>query len=1800
MSIYNEAAEFKGPVTTKWLNLNTSPGTVSHSEGIMYYNSTYNTFNLYNDDTTLDLSIGHQTVVKVYNNTGVALPGGKVISVDGVDGSGFGYAVLADATDDALRNATTGLVFADIANGSYGYVVMQGILRDVDTSSIAEGLPVWLNTAEPGGLTSTEPTDDIVSIGTVLTSHATTGTILINIKIAGSGGSIWYNEPLPPAAYPSYVGPRLMTNEVTNGIWIQADVNEATGYAITNEHAGNAAYAGIDLTTDTSGNIGGGIYAFGTGYYVSRLQSTTAMWSTTDYEILTARENTEFRIRLGNKPTDSFDDADTDEVFKIESDFQTSFPELTTALINTKGDQSAVHKKYVDDSITAGVLNIYNVDGTITAERTVTVHDDGLTFNSSGSSELYIDTDSISIDAQSFGIADTNGSGINAAGGELELVGTYGSIYLRPGDGGAFDTIVDGQVWTAVGTGGEGRWITPSATIVGITGTKAEFNTALTDGSFVFVGDNVSVLTNDAGYITSSSLHDAVTLSGTGTYLTLVGQDIQVDPITESDISDLQAYLLAADLTGYVQTIDIDTFAELDAIVADESLIKNTGTPVANQLAKWTAANTLQGIPDITLTATTLTIDVAEFGNSTFSMTNTGVVSLYGATSMLLKSDGVTIQDVGAANMAIFTSGTSVSLYNELILPDYGGGAYLDAGKEEYVLSVHANGNVIETAFSDFQLVADLDDYLRADVADVKTAGNLTFNDNVYAIFGTGGDSGIHSNGTNTAWQLVVGDLLIQDSVTTRFTFGRTTGNFTANGFVQALTGVHTYANTKVTLDTNEDAFSFIINDWSDAGYGFGAGSTIYATYADAGHHFINGEDDGYDDVYARTFHIQNGGKLNFISEFGSIEEDTNNSYGFGANEIVFASEGDGNGFHFIEGETYGYQDVTAGAFITDGGASTQVVLGDGTLGTISSLSVGDADTLDSLDSLQFLRSDVDDDMVGIIYLKASTNNKLVVGSNNWFTMADRSGYAKLLWFADYENATDLYGRHPSINPYEITGISSGLNFNFYTNTGDDTILGSEITALKVRTTGIESIAITAAGAVTGNTIVKASATSDDILLGDGTTTSLALLATSADLSSYLLNTTDTLAGDLTVTGDIIAGEGRFGTGTIGYGVGTIEMRSTNGLAPYIQFTEDGAGFRGQIGFEAGSNDFVIKSGGSGIGSGTLRLSLSNTGDLDITGELTSVGIYSTDAIESEYSNTTVYGATGTHAYTESAIDQVQLINTDNTQGESFTSLYFRHAGDGGNAAGRMVLTNGNAADSQFRWLLRDSAHTSYTEEKMVLTGEGDLSITGSLFINDSESVTLGTGADMEMFWGGSNGYIDMNSGNLYIRETGLTTTFTFAQNGDFTATGDLRMSNNATYLYADTSAGTATRIHGINGSDVEYIGSIDANVVSTLIGTTTDTLALRTNSTNALYINSSQDIGIGTTSPDGTVHIMTASAGSVTANASADDLVVEGSTDTGINILSPDASISTLRFGSPSDNSGVNIAWRYTDLEFILGTSTSGGEINIKSGNSVNAMYIDSSQNIGIGTTTPETPLHLYVDSSTIDSTAGMLIEQDGSGDATLSWVITGATTWNAGIDNSSADSWALSSSSGGLGSSKRISVLTGGNVGIGLSTPISRFHVYQSTTATNDTVGVTIENASTGDAQLQLLRGTTRWVMGASNGDTDLKWKAAVNLDTSPLMTLDTSGNLTANNFILSSDKRLKKNIKNVDADNHVNAQWKTFEMKNSKQKRYGVIAQELEKTNPEFVRVKDDGMKSVAYIDLLIAKIAELEARLEKGGL
>jgi len=81
----------------------------------------------------------------------------------------------------------------------------------------------------------------------------------------------------------------------------------------------------------------------------------------------------------------------------------------------------------------------------------------------------------------------------------------------------------------------------------------------------------------------------------------------------------------------------------------------------------------------------------------------------------------------------------------------------------------------------------------------------------------------------------------------------------------------------------------------------------------------------------------------------------------------------------------------------------------------------------------------------------------------------------------------------------------------------------------------------------------------------------------------------------------------------------------------------------------------------------------------------------------------------------------------------------------------------------------------------------------------------------------------------------------------------------------------------------------------------TVDTTTLVTDSTN-------NRVGVGVASPDGTLHVHSASAGSVTANTDADDLVVENNSHAGINILSPDANRSAIQFGHTSDNLKMQI----------------------------------------------------------------------------------------------------------------------------------------------------------------------------------------------------------------------------------------------------------------------------------------------------
>ena len=167
--------------------------------------------------------------------------------------------------------------------------------------------------------------------------------------------------------------------------------------------------------------------------------------------------------------------------------------------------------------------------------------------------------------------------------------------YLLPTDIGS--TV---QAWSAALDAVSGTNTGDQTTIAGFSSTKAEFNTALFDGTFLFVGDAPTAHTH-----------------------------------TESEITDLQSYLLAA---------DIDTLAELNAIITDATLIDTTDSRLSD--ARTPLAHTHLEADITDLQAYLLSVDMADInatgtpsastwlrGDGTWGTILGGVSSVFGRTA---------------------------------------------------------------------------------------------------------------------------------------------------------------------------------------------------------------------------------------------------------------------------------------------------------------------------------------------------------------------------------------------------------------------------------------------------------------------------------------------------------------------------------------------------------------------------------------------------------------------------------------------------------------------------------------------------------------------------------------------------------------------------------------------------------------------------------------------------------------------------------------------------------------------------------------------------------------------------------------------------------------------------------------------------------------------------------------------------------------------------------------------------------------------------------------------------------------
>jgi len=122
-------------------------------------------------------------VRQVRNTTGATLTKGTIVYINGANGNKPTIA-KAIATGDSTSAQTFGMLQADLANNSNGYVVCVGDIVGLDTSAITEGTQLYLSSTTAGAYTTTKQVAPahLVYIGVVTRSHPTLGQIEVNIQ----------------------------------------------------------------------------------------------------------------------------------------------------------------------------------------------------------------------------------------------------------------------------------------------------------------------------------------------------------------------------------------------------------------------------------------------------------------------------------------------------------------------------------------------------------------------------------------------------------------------------------------------------------------------------------------------------------------------------------------------------------------------------------------------------------------------------------------------------------------------------------------------------------------------------------------------------------------------------------------------------------------------------------------------------------------------------------------------------------------------------------------------------------------------------------------------------------------------------------------------------------------------------------------------------------------------------------------------------------------------------------------------------------------------------------------------------------------------------------------------------------------------------------------------------------------------------------------------------------------------------------------------------------------------------------
>ena len=398
-----------------------------------------------------------------------------------------------------------------------------------------------------------------------------------------------------------------------------------------------------------------------------------------------------------------------------------------------------------------------------------------------------------------------------------------------------------------------------------------------------------------------------------------------------------------------------------------------------------------------------------------------------------------------------------------------------------------------------------------------------------------------------------------------------------------------------------------------------------------------------------------------------------------------------------------------------------------------------------------------------------------------------------------------------------------------------------------------------------------------------------------------------------------------------------------------------------------------------------LNMSLAGgsiSGDVTISGDLTVVGSATNTYDEQIQGIVQIVGSTGTGA-TPAGTLQLTTAETTVDDNDQLGRIEFLAAseadGSDSQLVGASIVGEAEAtfaADNNSTALVFSTNTSAAATERMRITSDGNVGIGNTPevsfhikladtatariedtstdgiarleFKNDQRESTVG------LFGNSSDDFLIGHGGGTVISiDVGQVTTFA----------GDVKLSkaSGSTTQSFVPASGQSSQIQFFQDDGSTQDARIFAPEGATK-------LAFEAGTTEMMRM-STTGIGIGTDSPDQTLHVFRGSAGTIDA-VSSSGIVLEDDTSVFMQFLSPDNADVGLVFGDPDDNDIGGIFYEHANNKLAFRTNTT------------TALTINSSQNVGIGIASADTLLHVYkADASqTAHSDSVFAVENSGS----------------------------------------------------------------------------------------------------------------------------------------------------------------------------------------------------------------------------